>query len=457
MQEGATQDEALDRKLDELTRALDEQRREIERLRAMLRNERGAAPTGDEGASSRRVMLKRAGLAALGVAGAGALIDANASPAAAQDSTINGRLVVRGSSSDATASEIGDGTEALTIRGGSDGVKLASKNGSRVLIDAQAAWHSDDDHTRGSHLDINKPAAVFRQTGEDHKGAMIEFQQYLTAGPHKYGVATNTPGATFNVPTSGYKRVAWILAHYDSPNPVDGVHQHLNFETCKADLKTIITRFQISWGEDVALVSFPNSNVRVIQSDRTVSFGGGNQVRATYSSGRRKLGFAGDPVDFAMGQLQVADTWVSPTYFVRKTANESISSSSTLRDDAHLRVPLAANAAYTFQAFIVYRAHTAADLRLAWSVPSGATLRWTPGGAGMTTEGIVGPMKASANGTEPVNVGGAGTGTPMASVATGLVRTTAPGFLQLRWAQDKPHASTLTVERDSYLQLTRVL
>lgn len=456
MYDGSAQAEALERKLDELTRALDDQRREIERLRAALRDQRRATAAGDE-ASSRRAMLKRAGLAAIGIAGAGAFVDANTTPVGAQDSTINGKLRVLGSSSDATASEIGDGTNALTIRGGSDGVKLASKSGSRVLIDAQAAWHSDDDHTRGSNLDINKPAAVFRQTGEDHKGAMIEFQQYLTAGPHTYGVATNTPGATFDVPSTGYKRVAWILAHYDSPNPADGVHQHLNFETCKADLKTIITRFQISWGEDVARVSFPNSNVRVIQSDKTLSFGGGNQVRATYSSGRKKLGFAGDPVDFAMGQLQVADTWVSPTYFARKTANESVWNSPTLRDDPHLHVPLTANAVYTFQAFIAYRAHTDADLRIAWSVPSGATLRWTPGGAGIVTEGIVGPMKASANGTAPVNLGGAGTGTPMAAVATGIVRTGAAGRLQLRWAQDCAHASTLTVERDSYLKLTRVI
>jgi hypothetical protein len=456
LQDELVQYDEVQAKLDELTRMLEEQRREIARLRSRVRTRADHTKANDQ-RSTRRSMLKAAGMAAMGVAGTGALLEATASPAAAADSTIDGKLVVRGSSNDATASEIGDGTNALTIRGGGDGPKVASKSNTRVLVDAQTAWYSDDDHSRGSNLDINKPAAVFRQTGENHKGAMIEFQQYLTAGRHPCGVATNTPGATFDVPNTGHKRVAWILAHYDSPNPADAVHQHLNFETCKADLQTIITRFQISWGEDVALVSFPNSNVRVIQSDRLLSFGGANQVRATYSSGRRKLGFAGDPVDFAMGQLQVADTWVSPTYFSRKPSNETLYNSSALRDDAHLRVPLAANAAYTFDAFVVYRAHTAADLRVQWSVPSGATLRWTPGGAGIVTEGIVGPVKSSANGTEPVNVGGAGTGNAMAFVATGIVRTTGSGQLRLRWAQDRAHASTLTVERDSFLRLDRVL
>jgi hypothetical protein len=127
-----------------------------------------------------------------------------------------------------------------------------------------------------------------------------------------------------------------------------------------------------------------------------------------------------------------------------------------LRDDTHLHIPVAANATYTFVAFVAYRAHVDADLRVAWAVPSGATLRWTPGGAGIITTGIVGPAKASANGTEPVNLGGAGTSTTMAFAATGILRTNGGGVMQLRWAQDNAHPSTVTIERDSFLQLTRV-
>jgi hypothetical protein len=44
----------------------------------------------------------------------------------------------------------------------------------------------------GQRSDINLPAAVFRQTGEDHKGAMVEFQQYFAAGQHQYGIAKRT-------------------------------------------------------------------------------------------------------------------------------------------------------------------------------------------------------------------------------------------------------------------------
>jgi hypothetical protein len=405
-------------------------------------------------------VLRHAGLAAVGAAGGagmlGATLAATATPAGAAE-VLDDNLVVRGSSSPATASRIGDGNEALTVWAGAQGVDLGAQAGNRLRFGAQTRWDSDDDHTDGSDLDINKPAAVFRQTGEDHKGAMIEFQQYLAAGTHTRGVATNAPGTAFTVAQAGHKRVAWILAHYDSPNPADAVHQHLNFETCKADLATIVTRLQISWGEDVAMVSFPNSNVRVVQSDKTLSFGSSNQVRAAYRSAEGALAFDGDPVTFEMGQLRVDDSWVSPTWFVRKAADQTRRRSTELTDDADLRVPLAADATYTFQALVAYRAHPDADIRVAWSVPSGAVVRWTPAGAAMTTTGVVGPVKTSVHGTEPVNLGGAGTSTTMAMVATGLVRTQGAGALQLRWGQDRSHDATLTVERDSFVQVTRVL
>ena len=44
----------------------------------------------------------------------------------------------------------------------------------------------------------------------------------------------------------------------------------------------------------------------------------------------------------------------------------------------------------------------------------------------------------------------------MAVAATGIVRTTDAGAIQLRWAQDKAHPSATVVEADSFLQLTRV-
>src|SRR3954454_20871129 len=96
-----------------------------------------------------------------------------------------------------------------------------------------------------------------------------------------YGIATqafkDNPAATFTVPGAAgaviYRKWAWLLAHYDSPASTgEDVHQHLNLETVKADWLTVITRLQTSFGEDIALVSFPNSNVKVF-NDRDFQVG----------------------------------------------------------------------------------------------------------------------------------------------------------------------------------------
>ncbi len=103
---------------------------------------------------------------------------------------------------------------------------------------------------------------------DSSKGGYIEWGGIGAAATnYPYGIATeaykNNPAATFTLPSAGYKKWAWIGAHYDSPAITgEDVHQHLNFETVQADWITAVTRLQISFGEDTALVSFPNSNVK---------------------------------------------------------------------------------------------------------------------------------------------------------------------------------------------------
>lgn len=121
---------------------------------------------------------------------------------------------------------------------------------------------------------ISNPAIRFTQedssSTDDHsKGLLLEWGGNMTAGVnYPYGLATNAYAAnndaTFTVPTTGYKKWGWIMAHYQSPASTgETVHQHLNLETVKADYLTVIIRLQVSFGEDIALVSFPNSHVKV--------------------------------------------------------------------------------------------------------------------------------------------------------------------------------------------------
>lgn len=121
---------------------------------------------------------------------------------------------------------------------------------------------------------------IFRVTtdtdDEDAKGSYMEWQQYFASTTtYLYGSSTNAYRAwnasgftgsapTFTVSATGNKKIGWVGAHYDSPQSTgEPIHQHLNFETAKADMNTIITRLSISYGEDTALVDFPNSDVKI--------------------------------------------------------------------------------------------------------------------------------------------------------------------------------------------------
>jgi hypothetical protein len=132
------------------------------------------------------------------------------------------------------------------------------------------------------NFDISEPPVRFTypdmSDDDSSKGGIIEWGGVMQSGvSYPYGIATqaykDNPSATFTVPTSGYKKWGWILTHYDSPSSTgEAVHQHLNLETVKADWLTAVTRLQISFGEDVALVSFPNSNVK-FYPDKDVQIG----------------------------------------------------------------------------------------------------------------------------------------------------------------------------------------
>lgn len=132
------------------------------------------------------------------------------------------------------------------------------------------------------------------------KGAVVEWGGVMqSATSYPYGIATGAykanPAATFTVPSSGYKKWAWVTAHYDSPlSTGEDVHQHFNLETVKADWLTAITRFQISFGEDLALTSFPNTHVK-FYPDLNVQVGSDAAgLYIKHDTGLARIVFAGD-------------------------------------------------------------------------------------------------------------------------------------------------------------------
>src|SRR4051812_41666854 len=62
--------------------------------------------------------------------------------------------------------------------------------------------------------------------------------------------------------------------------------------------------------------------------------------------------------------------------FVRKTADEAVTSSATQQNDDHLFLALAINSTYIFDLVIFYDGATTGDITHGFSIPAGATLRW---------------------------------------------------------------------------------
>ncbi|GAA2915142.1 hypothetical protein GCM10010478_12780 [Streptomyces erythrogriseus] len=63
--------------------------------------------------------------------------------------------------------------------------------------------------------------------------------------------------------------------------------------------------------------------------------------------------------------------------FARKTADESVVSTTTLQNDNHLLLPVAVNATYTLFLMCIFSGATTGDIKFDWTVPSGTVLRWS--------------------------------------------------------------------------------
>lgn len=145
--------------------------------------------------------------------------------------------------------------------------------------------------------------------------------------------------------------------------------------------------------------------------------------------------------------------------FALKTADESISSSTTLQNDDELRVAVVAGAKYTMEAFLIYTgaADPAGGLKLGWTGPSGATMKWA--NFGVTQN--VSPTLVNYNVVVESIGGGRGVGTngaaEMSSRPCGqLTVSSTAGNLQLQWAQGTSNATATVVKAGSWIKIVRI-
>lgn len=171
---------------------------------------------------------------------------------------------------------------------------------------------------------------------------------------------------------------------------------------------------------------------------------------------------------FGRSLLAAADTAAARTLtgagpaplFVRKTADESVTSSTTLQADDHLTKAVEASKTYFVRARIYYTASVAGDIKILWTAPAGATFEWDS--VASPTFGVGGDTSALQSGSglkralgDTVSYGGVVTGAAINVEGFLTVAGTAGNFA-LTWAQNTSDGTATTVQAGSRILLQEV-
>lgn len=133
---------------------------------------------------------------------------------------------------------------------------------------------------------------------------------------------------------------------------------------------------------------------------------------------------------------------------VYKTADESVTSSTTLQDDNDLFFAIGASEVWAFEFVLFVSGSTTGDMSVTLTVPTGFTrLIWSA--LGDDNGGFDSSSHVSASGTTAVL---AGFGTGKVAVLKGSISNGAtPGNVLLRWAQNVSDVTAITIKAGSYL------
>jgi len=158
---------------------------------------------------------------------------------------------------------------------------------------------------------------------------------------------------------------------------------------------------------------------------------------------------------------------VGKVSYIDKSADESVTSSTTLQDDNHLTLAVAASAKYVFKLMLLGQSagsSTTGDIKVGFTFPTGSTVHFT--GTGPNNADLSGASSSNSNGewiarnnatsgstTIPYGM----SGVPIGIVITGSITTTSTaGNLRLQWAQNTSDSNATSLLTGSWMQLTRV-
>ena len=147
------------------------------------------------------------------------------------------------------------------------------------------------------------------------------------------------------------------------------------------------------------------------------------------------------------------------TYLTTRIASDQVltASSTTLQNVTSMVATFPATvsgAIYAWRGHIFYDATTVADMKFAWTIPTGATMRWGinalgPGGTNPIYTAITGSGTAT-------SVGALGIGSVLYALFSGEMTMGAnAGNLQLQAAQNTSEASVTTIFARSFMEVWR--
>lgn len=165
--------------------------------------------------------------------------------------------------------------------------------------------------------------------------------------------------------------------------------------------------------------------------------------------------------DFTAGEV-VTDTKMDQVSldFIRKTADESVTSSATLQNDDHLLATIGATGTYLFDLWLrgTSAANAAGDLAIGFTYPTGTLDLFGLGLDGTLASGTTGTVQATSVSPVSGNVAAFyGLSTSIVTInIRGILIATATGTLQFQWAQQASNANASTIKAGSHLTVRQV-
>lgn len=170
---------------------------------------------------------------------------------------------------------------------------------------------------------------------------------------------------------------------------------------------------------------------------------------------------ASEVVTASLMNTHVRDNLNAINGFVRKTADESVTSNAVQQNDDHLLYTIGATGTYLVDVFLyaTSAANAAGDIRVGFSFPTG-TMHFSALGADDTLasgSAQIGQWASILSATSGTSFLAMGLSTSTLGIQVhGILIATATGTLQFQWAQFGSNANASTVKSGSHMLVRQV-